>query len=84
MTHAQQLRAALTLCLTKDGHLPVCGHRQWLFGYCRTVRHACDLDDCDGEGAPCSRKCAQVRAALLLDVDPARLLPLFFDEEEIA
>ncbi len=70
MTPIAQLRAALALTVGKSGHLPNCAHRQWVDGFTNQPgqRHACDLADCDGEGSPCTKRCAQVRAALALEV----------------
>lgn len=64
MTLATQLHAALSLTVTKSGHLPYCNHRAWLGGYGIRQRHACDLDGCDGEGVPCIPRCLAVRRAL--------------------
>ena len=68
MTVPHQLHSALTVTVNKAGHLPNCGHGQWLNGWSNQTRHECDVPDCRRTGQPCSRPCAQVRAALKLEV----------------
>lgn len=66
MTAAQQLHAALKLTVTPKGHHPDCAHQQWRGDWDNRSRHECDVDGCDRTGQPCSKRCAQVRAALRL------------------
>lgn len=68
MSVALQLRDALAGTLAPNGHLPWCNHGAWVGGYNARRRHVCDLVGCDGEGAPCIKRCALVRAALKLEV----------------
>lgn len=65
---AQQLHDALAGAVTTKGHLPWCNHGAWVNGFNNRRRHACDLVGCSGEGSPCIPRCAQVRAALKLEV----------------
>lgn len=65
---AAQFRSALAGTVGKSGHLPSCGHGQWLQSWSFDTRHECDVEECDRTGQPCSKRCAQVRAALRLEV----------------
>lgn len=67
MTPTQQLHSALLLTVDRKGHLPSCGHRQWLQGWGAHTRHDCDVPDCPRTGQPCSKRCQEVRAALRLE-----------------
>lgn len=64
----QRLLSTLKLTVNKQGHLPNCGHGQWLNGWGGQTRHECDVEGCRRTGQPCSRNCAQVRVALRLEV----------------
>lgn len=68
MTITEQLHSALSLTVGKSGHLPNCGHLQWLNGWSAHTRHECDVPDCRRTGQPCSRPCQQVRSALKLPI----------------
>lgn len=56
---------ALALTVDKYGHLAErCSHGAWLRGWNNRTQHDCDVPGCPRTGAPCTKACAAVRAAL--------------------